>query len=49
MRLERGIGRHRGNPEEREQPFETPIEIAVDAIEHRVELAHDFLRWLGAG
>ena len=38
-----GIGRDRLNAQQREQSFETLIEIAIDAIEHGVELAHDVL------
>ena len=40
----RGICRNGLNAQQREQPFETFVEILVDAIEHRVEIAHVCLR-----
>jgi hypothetical protein len=38
------IGGHRLNPQQREQPFETRVEIPIDSLQHRLNLAHRALR-----
>jgi hypothetical protein len=35
------IGRHRLDAQQREQAIEAGIEVAIDPLQHRVEMAHD--------